>query len=76
MRRIFQIDGLDGSVLSIGERSQPQQAAICIQDSKGNEIHMLISYEAFRELCSLAYDIHWTQEPRPVNEEELPEMFR
>lgn len=70
MRKIFQIDGLDGSVLSIGERDQPMQAAICIQDGKGNELHMLIGYEQFRELCGLSYDFHWTHEPRPVNEEE------
>lgn len=73
MRKIFQIDGLDGSMLSIGERNQPQQAAICIRNADGNEIHMLIGYEAFRELCGLSYDLHWTPEPRPVNEdEELP----
>lgn len=76
MRKIFQIDGLDGSMLSIGEQNQPQQAALCVQDSQGNEIHMLISYEGFRELCSLSYDIHWAQEPRPVNEEDIPEVFR
>lgn len=76
MRKIFQIDGLDGSVLSIGERSQPQQAAICIQDANGKEIHMLIGYEQFRELCGLSYDFHWTQELRPVNEEDIPEVFR
>ncbi|MBK7543100.1 MAG: hypothetical protein IPN66_07085 [Candidatus Competibacteraceae bacterium] len=77
MRKIFQIDGLDGSVLSVGERVQPQQAAICISNSDGKEIHMLISYESFRELCSIAYDIHWAQEPRPVNEDEdIPEVFR
>ena len=63
MRKIFQIDGLDGSILSIGERSQPQQAAIYIRNADGNEIHMLIGYDAFRELCSLAYDIHWVYEP-------------
>jgi hypothetical protein len=73
MRKIFQIDGLDGSILSISERNQPQQAAICISNSDGKELHMLIGYEAFRELCGLSYDIHWIQEPRPVNEdEELP----
>lgn len=78
MRKIFQIDGLDGSMLSIGERNQPQQAAICLRDSQGNETNMLIGYEQFRELCGLSYDLHWTQEPRPVNEkdEELPEMFK
>ena len=70
MRKIFQIDGLDGSVLSIGERSQPQQVALCLRDADGNEVHMLIGYDEFRELCSLTYDIRWVQELRPVNEEE------
>jgi hypothetical protein len=72
MRKIFQIDGLDNSVLSVGECKEPQRAAICIRDNQGNEIHMLIGQESFRELCSLSYDIHWTPDPRPIEEEELP----
>jgi hypothetical protein len=73
MRKIFQIDGLDNSVLSVGECKEPQRAALCIRDSQGNEIHMLIGQESFRELCSLSYDIHWTPEPRAQErEEELP----
>lgn len=77
MRKIFQIDGLDGSMLSIGERSQPQQAAICLRDSQGNEVNMLIGYEQFKELCGLSYDLHWTKEPCPVNDnEDIPEVFR
>jgi hypothetical protein len=70
MRKIFQIDGIDGSMLSIGERNQPQQAAICIKDSQGNEVHMLIGYEQFKELCSLSYDLHFEPDPRPVEEKE------
>ena len=77
MRKIFQIDGLDNSVISIGECKEPQRAALCIKDGEGKELHMLISYDAFRELCSLSYDIHWTFEPHSVNEdEELPEMCK
>ncbi|MBK8185703.1 MAG: hypothetical protein IPK63_23535 [Candidatus Competibacteraceae bacterium] len=75
MRKIFQIDGIDGAMLSIGERNQPQQAAICIKDSQGNEVHMLIGYEQFRELCSLSYDLHWTPEPRTVQEKEEETPF-
>lgn len=77
MRKIFQIDGIDGSMLSIGERSQPQQAAICLRDSQGNEANMLIGYDQFKELCGLSYDLHWAKEPCPVNEnEDIPEVFR
>ena len=73
MRKIFQIDGIDGSVLSIGECKEPQRAAICIRNTQGSEVHMLIGQESFRELCSLSYDLHWAYEPCPVNEhEELP----
>ena len=73
MRKIFQIDGIDGAMLSIGERNQPQQAAICIRDAQGNETHMLISNEGFRELCGLSYDFRWAYEPRPVEEQEKEE---
>lgn len=73
MRKIFQIDGLDNSVLSIGECKEPQRAALCIRDSEGNEIHMLIGQENFRELCSLSYDIHWTPEPLAQEQQEETE---
>lgn len=75
MRKIFQIDGLDNSTLSIGECKEPQRAALCIKDSQGNEIHMLIGRDNFRELCSLSYDIHWISEPQTQeqNEEEITE---
>lgn len=70
MRKIFQIDGIDNAILSIGECKEPQQAAICIRDSEGNEIHMLIGRENFRELCSLSYDIHWVPEPHGQEQQE------
>ena len=75
MRKIFQIDGLDNSVLSIGECMEPQRAALCVRDNQGNEIHMLIGKESFRDLCSLSYDIHWTPDPQipKQNEEETTE---
>jgi len=70
MRKIFQIDGLDNSVLSVGECKEPQRAALCIRDSQGNEIHMLIGQDSFRELCSLSYDIHWIYEPQNQEQQE------
>lgn len=70
MRKIFQIDGLDNSVLSVGECKEPRCAALCIKDSQGNEIHMLIGQDSFRELCSLSYDIHWIPEPQIEHPEE------
>ena len=75
MRKIFQIDGLDNSVLSVGECKEPQRAALCVRDSQGNEIHMLIGQDSFRELCSLFYDIHWTPElqTQERNKEEITE---
>lgn len=73
MRKIFQIDGLDNSVLSIGECKEPQRAALCVKDSQGNEIHMLIGQNSFRELCSLSYDIHWTPEPQAQEHQEETE---
>ena len=70
MRKIFQIDGLDNSVLSVGECKEPRRAALCIKDSQGNEIHMLIGQDSFRELCSLSYDLHWMPEPYIEQQEE------
>ena len=70
MRNIFQFDGIDQTVLSIGECKEPERIAICIKDGEGNEAHMLLGQENFRDLCSLSYDIHWTPEPRAQEQEE------
>ncbi len=70
MRKIFQIDGIDNSILSVGECKEPQRVFLCIKDSQGNEIHMLIGQESFRELCSLSYDIHWMPEPHIEHQKE------
>jgi|GEM_PF-4035571 uncharacterized protein YktB (UPF0637 family) len=48
MRKIFQIDGLDSSMLSIGERNQPQQAAICLRDSQGNETNIAFRFHLWK----------------------------
>lgn len=73
MRKIFQIDGIDNAVLSIGECKEPQRAAICMRDKEGNEVHMLIGQESFRELCSLSYDLAWVQAPQSAEAmEETP----
>jgi hypothetical protein len=59
MRRIFQFDGIDQGVLSIGECQEPERVAVCIKGRDGQEAHLLLSCEAFRDLCSLSYDIRW-----------------
>ncbi|MEZ5577709.1 MAG: hypothetical protein R3F44_19545 [Candidatus Competibacteraceae bacterium] len=72
MRKIFQFDGIDQAVLSIGECKEPERVAICIKDSEGHEVHMLLGQENFRELCSLSYDIRWM--PAPCQQEEDEEL--
>jgi hypothetical protein len=63
MRRIFQFDGIDQGVLSVGECAKPEQVAICITDHAGKEAQVLINRESFRELCGLSYDIRFLKEP-------------
>jgi hypothetical protein len=65
MRRIYQFDGIDRGVLSIGECLAPEQVAICITDHNGNEAQVLLSRDDFRALCGLSYDIHWAIAPAP-----------
>ena len=68
MRRIFQFDGSDNSIFSIGECNEYETVAICIKDRNGNEAQMLLSRDSFRDLCSLSYDIRWNY--RPETEEQ------
>ena len=61
MRKIFQFDGNDNGILSIGECNEYETVAICIKDRNGNEAQMRLSRDSFRDLCSL--DIRWRYSP-------------
>lgn len=55
MRKIYQMD-CKGGMLSIGERAQPDQVALCLHTGE-KEIQVLLSQEQFRELCKLDYTV-------------------
>jgi hypothetical protein len=63
MRRIFQFDGSDDGLLSIGECREYETIAICIKDRNGHETQILLSQENFRALCGLSHEIHWNYRP-------------
>ncbi|ADJ29865.1 MULTISPECIES: hypothetical protein [Nitrosococcus] len=58
MRRIFQLDGLDKGILSVGERQESNQIALCISHAN-QEAQILLSEEAFKELAHLRYVINF-----------------
>ncbi len=64
MRRIYQIDGLSTGVLSVGEREASEQVALCIQKDE-QETQILLSQQAFAELCELRYTVTFHAEPKP-----------
>jgi hypothetical protein len=74
MRRIYQFDGVDHGLLSVGECSEPERVALCIEDQSGREAHMVLSREDFRTLCSLSYDIRFVYAPAPKSDADAGEL--
>jgi len=52
MRRIFQIDGVDSGLLSVGESKLVDRVVLCIQ-SGDQEAHLMLNRETFKQLCGL-----------------------
>jgi hypothetical protein len=73
MRRIYQFDGVDRGLLSVGECNEPERVALCINDQSGREAHMILSREDFRTLCSLSYDIRFVSAPAPESDADASE---
>lgn len=55
MRKIYQMD-CKGGMLSIGERTEPDQVALCLH-TEGKEMQVLLSREQWMELCRMDYTI-------------------
>lgn len=58
MRKIYQIDGKQAGVLSIGERSATDEVAICINQGD-EEVQILINEKEFMALCELKYTVEF-----------------
>ena len=71
MRRIYQFDGLDSSILSVGECAEPEQLALCITNN-GHEAHMLIGSDEWYALFGVRYDIKL----KPAEEEEAEKKLK
>lgn len=63
VRRIFQIDGIERGVLSVGECAMPERVVLCITGHSGYEAQIVLSEEGFDELCRLKYSVHFEKEP-------------
>jgi len=70
MRRIYQIDGIDSGVVSVGERDAENQVALCIQ-SGDTEAHVLLDRKAFTELCTLQYTVRFVCSDEKQEERQL-----
>ena len=70
MRRIYQIDGIDSGVVSVGERDSENQVALCVQ-SDDKEVHVLLDHAAFMELCRLQYTVHFVLDEKETEEQRL-----
>jgi hypothetical protein len=57
MRRVFQFDGLNGGVLSVGECLEPERLALCITSNDGHEAQMLIGSDEWYALINTRYEI-------------------
>ncbi len=67
MRKIYQIDGKQTGVLSIGERSAIDEIAICINQGD-REVQILIKEKEFMELCDLKYRVEFHKPKQPESE--------
>ncbi|MGY6217341.1 hypothetical protein ACW73L_19480 [Methylolobus aquaticus] len=65
MRRVFQFDGMDGGVLSVGECEQEAKVAICLHQGD-KEVQLFLSEEQFGELAGLRFTLRY---PRPATGE-------
>jgi hypothetical protein len=70
MRKIYQFDGLDGGVLSIGECSAPEQLMLGITND-GHEAHMLISRDEWYALFEVRYEIKFKAKKEHADEQAL-----
>lgn len=61
MRRVFQFDGLNGGVLSVGESSTEAKVVMCIHNGDA-ETQIALSREAFFELSGLRFTINFPWE--------------
>lgn len=68
MRRIFQIDGVDSGLLSVGESKLVDRVVLCIQ-SGDQEAHLMLNRETFKQLCGLEYQLKFVWEPEPQESE-------
>lgn len=69
MRRVFQFDGLNGGILSVGECADDAKVVICIHNGE-TETQMFLSREDFHELANLRYSINF------VEPEELQQQLK
>lgn len=60
MRRVFQFDGLNGGVLSVGECASEARVAICIHSGE-TEVQLFLSREDFYDLANLRYSINFVE---------------
>jgi hypothetical protein len=60
MRRVFQFDGLNGGVLSVGECEAEARVALCVHNGE-TEVQMFLSREDFYDLADLRYSINFTE---------------
>lgn len=61
MRRVFQFDGLNGGVLSVGECEQEAKVAICLHQGE-TEVQLFLSEAQFIELTGLRYTLRFPRQ--------------
>ena len=58
LRRVFQIDGVNGGVLNIAERPD-NPFVVLIISTEGGEAQIRLSQDDFREMCELKYSLRF-----------------
>ena len=61
LRRVFQIDGVNGGTLNIAERPDDPFVVLVIS-TEGSEAQIRVNQDDFRELCELKYSLRFGHE--------------
>lgn len=69
-RRIFQLDGLNGGVLSVAEKPDDGRVLLVISTG-GQEAQIALDQDGFEELADLKYSLRFSAPEKPQAEPAL-----
>ena len=69
LRRVFQIDGVNGGILSIAERPNDPFVVLVISTESG-EAQIRLNQDDFKEMCDLKYTLRFGYKTQDETQDE------